>query len=162
MDLDYKKLFICDNLGYSLPFYEVDNNSICYILEDDGSISKKTCNNRFQLKLLDSIKFNQNEMVNKLLKFIIEDYLFRCKFKVVQKHNLHLLPTIASNIVCNPSLSKCNFKNTYYIEDLDEKILMILPEPEDFGYLCYKTIEDIEQYGLFAIQNKIEVFIIEQ
>ena len=141
-----QRIFVFDCLGkapdYSNPWYEADKTTY-YILEEDGSIRKHKVevSEQLRLKLMDPAAFGMVEMANKLLKFIIDDYISEGLVKTIKKHNLNI---IQDTIVCNSSLRKQikhpstkDSRRSFGIDDLDENFIMVLPDPEFFGCLAY-------------------------
>jgi hypothetical protein len=139
-----QRIFVFDCLGktssHQNPWYEADETTY-YILEEDGSIRKQNVGGTIKMKLMDPSVFGIVAMANKLLKFIIDDYISEGLVKPMKKHNINM---IQDNIVCNSSLRKeikhpstKDSRRSFGVDDLDENFIMVLPDPECFGCLAY-------------------------
>jgi hypothetical protein len=142
-----QRIFVCDCLGrlsnYYQPVYEADETTY-YLLQADGSICKRKVDvrDRLMMRLIDPDIFGIVEMANKLLKFIIDDYINEGLEKKMNKYNFNLIQD--RNIVCSTSLKKQIESNRVFgIDDIEDNVCMILPDPEFFG--CFGSVSSDDQ-----------------
>ncbi len=146
-------IFVPDELPCSVrPEYEVDIG-VYYILHKDGSIEiDKDCH-KIYLDEISPEHLNPQEMVVKLLKCMVNDCLNdKIEMFTSRERLLEISNRSYGTVVCSKAWAEDIKSKKLVIDDFDDNIVMLLPDPKHFGAVCYRTNYNgsLYNYGMFG------------
>jgi hypothetical protein len=162
-------IFVPDELSSEIsPIYDVDIG-VYYILHKDGSIEiDKDCQ-KIYLDEMSHEHLNPQEMVVELLKYIVNDCLNdKVEMSVSREKVLDISNKSYGTVVCSKAWEDDIQSKKLVINDFDDNIVMLLPEPEYFGVVCYRTNYNgsLYNYGVFGSrgteENPVQVLRVEE
>jgi hypothetical protein len=102
-------------------------------------------------------------MVVKLLKCMVNDCLDdKIEILVSRDRLLEISNRSWGTVVCSKAWAEDIKSKKLIIDDFDDNVVMLLPEPEHFGCVCYRTNYNngsLYSYGMFCGRGDMQQYV---